>query len=358
MQDYERYTKQIHAAGVTLEENKMNLPSLNTYQAEVKSVATLKSDMEFLKTWASPLFADGLKPEYIGERMAESFTKFEEESRPSLSALMLHAQDKLGLSDQETPEFNAAMMSALAADVPNTNGYHNNQHFLEVTSFAIRLFTTHNNLVSKGELKEELLDEKDFGKLMLAASGHDLLHDGLGNAPEGEHLSYRLEKQAAELVDEFAQLSGMSDQGRDDVRTMLLVTDVTGDPSPHSFLKEAAKFHLEGEDIDFKKFPEELQGLSNRSSFLLSAIMSDADLAPSALTTPAYNQRQTHKLSQEAGIAEGPETTKFFLENIVGGSMTSPSGQVYNSNIDNMLVDANQKLAQKADNTPRKPKQN
>lgn len=311
----------------------------------------LDDDKKILAQASQTLYGDHTesRPGENGDKLASMFTQWRDNEAPSVTAVLLDAADKMGI-DKDEPAFQAALMTSVAAEVALKNDYHDNNHFREVVTAAVRLAVTNNELAATGEPGVELMDSQDLAKTVLAAAGHDLNHDGNNNSPNGNHTQYLLEQQSMDTMQPYMDAAGMDAQDMEDVRTIVRVTDVSKPPngkSPHEHLKAVAKAYNEGlgtfgtafVDADFD-LPPELQKLEKDPKLLqMASIMSDADLTPSAGTNYKFNQRMTVAMNGEApAIKPGPATTEFFCSIVVGGEFTSTAGRAQlQSSLDGMI---------------------
>lgn len=243
---------------------------------------------------------------------------------PSMAALLSTAAERLRVP-ADHPVFTAALMAGFAADIPSRNAYHDNAHFREVTAMMAVYADANQSLAAAGRLRAVELDAAELAKCLLAAAAHDLGHDGTGNRVDGAYVPYRLENRAIAAIEPFMALAGMSDKDCEDVRVMIRVTDVgapQGLPSPHKVLRSL----MRGEAT---VVPRELMPLAKDSRLMqLAALMSDADLAPSAGLNYINGSRQTRRLAQEnPAISPTDESLRGFLEFVVERSFISPGGR-------------------------------
>lgn len=279
----------------------------------------------------------GQSAQEVGQTLTEVYTKYSDVERPSIPAVLKSAFKSLNVSP-DMPEYKAAMMAGVAAESATQNGYHNAQHTLEVVSNAVYLAQLNNQLADEGKPGAERLNPQEAARLVLAATIHDLGHDGGSNTVTGadgqkQLVQFRLEADAVQRAEPFMKAAGVSQDGIDEVRTMVLGTDPTG---PHEKVKEAYKYHFVSGNIDLQKFPEQMEGMVADSKLALrSAILSDADLLSSGGLSVEYQQRQSARLGQEAKMDfTNPNAVLFFTDKVVGGSFTSAAGQSFNPNLE------------------------
>lgn len=294
-----------------------------------------------------------------GQKLANLFEKWRDgEQTPSAVSIVMFAADGFSI-DEDSPNLQAAILAAVAAEISHEdNGYHDNHHFREVTAANIRLLATNEELAAKGEAGAPLLDTEAIAKSLTAAVSHDQGHDGTGNNVDGVHVPYRLEQISIDTVTPLMEMAGMAQEDVKDVATMIYVTDVSaekGGTSPHGHMKAILESAQTGADVDLSTIPAELHDLASNPDLLQQAAMlSDADLSPSAATTYDFNQRMTVNLNKEVPfIKPGPDTTKFFCGVVVGGGFSSAAGQVQsNTAIEAKMAKAEQLIYQR-DNGPK-----
>lgn len=291
------------------------------------TLAAFDADVLRVKREGAVLFAS---PPVSGDALAALFDIWRKDP-PSTAAVISVAAETLGISG--TPALQAALMAGIAADVDPGNAYHNTSHFREVVSSMARLLTVNNELAVSGAKGAELLDGSDMAKCLLAAASHDLLHDGTNNTVAGVHTRYRLEDKAFGATKVFMQLAGMKSRDIEDVRVMIRVTDISKDSagfSPHALLKQAYAETFEGAEVDKPLRAKELSRLGKDDTLLLmAALMSDADLTPSAATAYDFSRRQTTLMNKEnPAIADTDASLAGFLKHMMGGSFTSAAGKV------------------------------
>jgi 3'5'-cyclic nucleotide phosphodiesterase len=269
-------------------------------------------------------------PPASGDALAALFDIWRKDP-PSTAAVISVAAETLGIGPA-TPALKAALMAGIAADVDPGHAYHNTSHFREVVSSMARLLTVNNEIASTGATGAELLDGPDMAKCLLAAAAHDLLHDGTNNTAGGVHTRYRLEDKAIAAAEPLMALAGMKPRDIEDVRVMVRVTDISKDSagfSPHELLRQSYAVTFEDIDVEKRLSAKELARLNKDDTLLLmAALMSDADLTPSAATNYDFSRRQTTLMNKEnPAIADTDASLAGFLKHMVGGSFTSAAGK-------------------------------
>lgn len=277
-----------------------------------RSLTALDGDMAKI----APLFAG----QHDGVTLARLFTRWRT-TQPSMPALLVAAGSELGLQQQGALADAAALVS-LAADVAHTNAYHDNNHFREVTAMMALYLRAHQGIDSAVKLSSA-----DMTKCLIAAMAHDLHHDGTGNKVEGVHIPYRLEDKAIAAIEPLLALAGVSENDCADIRLLIRVTDVSAADagiSPHAVLRAL----LAGKVVDA---PAELSGLvGDKKLQQMAALMSDADLAPSAATTYGYTRRQSFRIAAEKGRNDVEDKgIAAFIDGVVHGHFASAAAQSF-----------------------------
>lgn len=340
--------------------------------SSIETISRFDQDMARLRKEAGVLI-DGAGGIDGGQKMADLFNSWRD-NPVSTPAIISFAAEHFGISPDDK-NLRAALMAGIAAEVQNDNPYHSNHHFREVTATMVRLCATNNDLAA-GNKNAVFLETDNIAKCLLAAAGHDLMHDGKTNSLSGpeSHEQYRLENKAIEAIEPFMKIAGMNGRDREDVRVMIRITDISakpGTPSPHKHLKETVQlaqtqFIMPPEllqqppaetlfttppDIAAGKvqssfislppdagkspvpeqiiLPAELADLARSPQLLtMATLMSDADLGPSTATNFDYSRRMTTLLSQEnPALADSNKTLDGFLTFVVGGELTSQAGR-------------------------------
>ncbi len=292
----------------------------------IDTVRHFDRDIQMLKQDAGVLFGSAAAPggDDRGGKLAEVFDKWRGDP-PSTVAIICAAAAHFDIP-ADNRHLKAAVMAGLAAEVDNDNPYHSNHHFREVTAAMARLCSVNNEIASTGKPGSVLLDADNIAKSLLAAAGHDLMHDGKTNSLNGpeSHEQYRLENKAIAAIEPFMQLAGMAPRDQEDVGVMIRITDISapqGGKSPHTHLKAAVKGEANA--------PQELGDISrDRALMTMCTLMSDADLGPSTATNFDFSRKMTTLLSQEnPALADSNKTLAGFLQFVVGGELTSDAGK-------------------------------
>lgn len=256
-----------------------------------------------------------------GEDIACIFNDWRQDP-PSIAALVSVAAQDLAL-DPESTLLAAVMLAALAADIPYHHPYHDNHHFREVTAMMACYCRRTLNPPGFTSADAPLLSSGDIAKCLLAAVAHDLHHDGGSNGVAGQHRAYRLEDRAIQALRPLMTLAGVSIADQTEVETLIRITDTSAPPggiSPHHILAQLWRH----EDVSV---PDILLPLAHdRRLQHMAALMSDADLAPSAGLTYSFAMAQTRRLAREAeGFAATDHSLLGFLDHVMKGRFLSPA---------------------------------
>src|SRR6218665_4221683 len=144
----------------------------------IDTVRHFERDVQRLKEDAGVLFGSATVAggDDRGGKLAEVFDKWRADP-PSTVAIICAAAAHFDIPP-DNRQLKAAVMAGLAAEVDNDNPYHSNHHFREVTAAMARLCNVNNEIASTGKPGSVLLDADNIAKSLLAAAGHDLMHDG------------------------------------------------------------------------------------------------------------------------------------------------------------------------------------
>jgi hypothetical protein len=165
--------------------------------------------------------------------------------------------------------------------------------------------------------------------LLAAATGHDIGHDGRGNAGA----PFRLERISADATATWMRRSGgFSADEIEDARALVLSTD------PTQRRNVAAASVLAEEGLGPTAFaalglPAELSRLAERPSLAIRAgLISDADLFRSTGAGPEWSRRQSELVGREINASREEATlthgqVAHFLDNIATGAFASRQGQ-------------------------------
>jgi hypothetical protein len=281
------------------------------------------------------------------QETAEAFARihvddYRDDARPSLPALVAHHLDELGLA-KDNPHYKAALLVATRAEVElaTTPGYHNKNHYADVTAQVAEFIKRNNELAEKGVRGAEKLSIEEMADSITAAVGHDLDHPGGKNAlpgqKPGEFDPLRLEERSFQALEPLLREAGLSEKAVGDIHTMIQTTSPDG---PHAILKALSKQALTGATPDWGKLPkggvlDEIRAKLEADPKILarSAILEDADLGGSAFEGLRSNIRMSDGFSQELQERNynenlrGPNALKGFSDYVVGQGPASAAAQ-------------------------------
>lgn len=281
--------------------------TLENFEQDLQKVAEAESVL-------FPSLQNGRLDKSAGKNLADVFRKWRE-SPPSIAALLCRSAEKLGIGP-ESAFLRAALLTAIAADVPNANPYHNTHHYREVVCAMTRLLHAHTRCPN-----EIQLDKNDMAKCLLAAAGHDLLHDGNANGLT----QYRLEDQSFLAMASFMTLAGVSEKHQQDIHTMIRATDISarhGRPSPQTLLK----YFYAGEKIALCDGISAAAG--DKKLLTMAALLGDADLTPSGATDLLFIRSMSTCVHRETpSVQDTPQETLNFIRFVIGGRYTTAAGQ-------------------------------
>jgi hypothetical protein len=214
------------------------------------------------------------------------------------------------------------------------NAYHNPAHSREVGVNWFCLAFLHNAL-SGHSSGFGLLGASDIVVGLCAAFGHDLDHDGRGNTENGGfYRPFWLEARAAEQVASWMEAAGASAEEVAGVRCAILLTDpLSGYPMLEASLKPS--FDIE-QAVSVRP---EFAHLADPAVRLISAMLRDADLMPSAAMAAHDLDARTREMLIEQGrdgAAPDRASTDAFLSGLVGGLFLSPPGARFQGDLDHL----------------------
>ena len=249
----------------------------------------------------------------------------------SLGAILAAGLDILGFDVSEDRDLILpVMMAAVLGEITNNLVYHNNMHFRKVALHTIRMIKAHNMLNRDTCL---CMDKNKIVCMLSAAAIHDLDHNGRGNIVDRKYYVGLTEKRSFDLAQPYLKQAGLSDISLQDIRTMLISTDVSpfGDPiSPSYQVRAAYEYHFgTDEGSDDLELCDDLAQLENRAGLCLMCLMlHEADIMNSAGVSYKITKIESVAISKEIGRQSAtPEDTLLFLEKICGGHMLSDASR-------------------------------
>lgn len=261
----------------------------------------------------------------LGQSLTELYQRWRADGgRPSLQLLASAHIARLGIRQTDDPLVQAAgRVGEAVQQSMQDHAYHNADHVAEVLNNAAVLCEINQ---TRGAVA---LSRHDCLLIFVAALGHDFGHDGTTN--QGE--IFRLESLAAGATQTAMRNLLCDADDVADVETLILATD----PGPPArFVKALARW-AEGrtdDPPDLEGMPKELSRLvDNRRLAVMAGLLQDADLLSSAGLSIRYNENMSARIGEEQGSAPSPESTLYFIDNIVGGGFTTRAGGVFDGNM-------------------------
>lgn len=236
---------------------------------------------------------------------ASEFTRlhvedYRKNGRPSLVTQAMDFADNIGL-DTNSSEYKALILVSTRAEVIQSVNphYHSKFHYSDVTAFTSIAMRKNNEMVEAGVPGAVKLSKEQQALGLIAAIGHDLDHEGKGN-PKDDPL-YN-ERRSFENMKPFLDAAGLDESQINGINTILTTTSPNG---PHAIIKEVARSHREGNDVNWEKvdpgnkFPQ-LRGIESDSELVqMAAILSDADLYASGGAGIDANVEMSDLLTKE-----------------------------------------------------------
>ena len=287
------------------------------------------------------LIANQASPQAVGQVLADHFAQFEESSF-KISKLW----QELGRQILHNPNNDLLFRTGLSLakgldrgkDAGIGNAYHNKAHFAQVLVNTYVLC----KLQNLGKFHDLVLVPHEQMLVALAALGHDVQHDGVGNTVDDHWQRFRLERVASQAVEDILPTQGASGLIAKNVRTLIHGTDGSfagGKISAREFVRQSYEWrfrHACNRGFEPEK-PEDLLQLwelsRNQKLCLLAAILCDADILSSAGLTVNSTIQNNTKLGQELKQDLGPKGWLWFSENIVKG-FYSDAGRFFAPNYD------------------------
>ncbi len=274
---------------------------------------------------------------------ADKFTQihidqYRETGRPSLPALAVYHAQKMGF-DKKSPEYKALILVAVRAEMKAavTPDYHNQFHYLDVAAVTANLLQVKTGAIA--------LTKQEQALTFIAAIGHDLGHEGVGNPKDQPMLN---EQISFELMAPLLQEAGLTGPDIDKIHTILMTTSPNG---PHAILKAVAQAQRNGSTPDFAAIDpkNDFSALSDSRLTQMAAIVSDADLYASSGAGLKANAVMSALLTKEGKGAIDFTTDnarKYFLDNIAGEGPASYAGHAtISESVEALRAETNRRLA-------------
>lgn len=269
-----------------------------------------------------------------GDRATSVFCRWEEAGGgPVLPVMLARAADYFGISC-DTDAMRAAMMAALLAEIPNRLRYHGNEHYRKVMFHTIRMLVTH----QQGDFAyQPVFDHDDLIRMLIAASIHDLGHEGGDNLRDGIYTPGYMEQKAFDIMRPYFEALGLGRDFWGDIETIIFCTDITffaGDNSPCVRMKKIYRYFFMGDagadgDVESMMIGKLRLFDENPKLAAMAMLLHEADIATSAGLSYDQSVQETISIMQERGIASAsPKTLLRFLIEQLDGQMMTPAAQV------------------------------
>ncbi len=295
-------------------------------------IARFPGDYDRLQDVADLLFSE--ETAVYGARATAVFNRWEREEGggPSLTAFVAQAIDRFNLP-VGGPETRSALMAALLAEIPNDLLYHGNEHYRKVMFHTIRLLATHRQGHFAG-LPE--LDDADVMKLLIAATIHDLGHEGGDNLREGIYTPGYMEQKAFDMMRPYFEGLGLDRDYWGDIETIIFCTDITffaGDNSPCARMKKIYRYHFlhdlpDDVDVEMMMIGKLRRFEDSPRLALMAMLLHEADIATSSGLSYEQSRAETISIMEERGMTTaGPKVLLRFLIEQLNGCMVTPAAQ-------------------------------
>jgi hypothetical protein len=215
--------------------------------------------------------------------------------------------------------------------------YHNPPHFGKADVNFAGLVAFHNYLVETRRLRSQpVLRNHEIAKGLFVKTSHDVGHNGIGNTVNGIHVPLRNEQTAIDTTRNWltADIRQLSESTVNpiyaiDALNLIYPTDTSGDPSPARSLREWHDyyFNFNGPPRPADRFPELASITPNPIDILIAAFAIDADIFASVMNDVQF-AKETRWYAEEMGRTPTRESDLFFLENILGGRMTTDAARL------------------------------
>ncbi len=209
------------------------------------------------------------------------------------------------------------------------HAYHNAAHFAKVVINFRALAGIHNLLHP-----DEALSNEEIAVGLLAATAHDIGHNGRGNTVEGQHKQFRLEQLAIDTAISWVQ---SEDADRDlilEALSPIYATDVSSDGtniSPARFVRELHDVHGGNDSLPATPYSEALKLFFNtRGKVLVASILHDADVFSSLIEEEAHlreNSRLGAEFEKATGNPPSATSSLWFLGTMLQGRSTTETAR-------------------------------
>ena len=269
-----------------------------------------------------------------GARTTAVFNRWdgEEGGGPILPVFLARAIDYFQLP-REGPEVRAAMMAGVLAEIPNDLLYHGNEHYRKVMFHTIRLLATQrqNDFAGQPDLRD-----RDLMQMLVAATIHDLGHEGGDNLRDGIYTPGYMEQKAFDMMRPYFEGLDLDRDFWGDIETIVFCTDITfmaGHNSPCVRMKKIYRHYFvhdlpEEEDVEAMILGKLRRFEDNPRLSLLAMLLHEADIATSSGLSYEQSRIETINIMRERGLdIAGPAILLRFLTEQLHGRMMTPAAQ-------------------------------
>ncbi len=269
-----------------------------------------------------------------GARTTTVFNRWDEEEGggPTLPAFLAHAIEQFDLP-REGIEIRAAMMAAVLAEIPNDLLYHGNEHYRKVMFHTIRLLAIQRQQNFPGQPE---LNDQDMMQMLIAATIHDLGHEGGDNLRDGIYTPGYMEQKAFDMMRPYFEALGLDRDFWGDIETIVFCTDITfmaGDNSPCVRMKKIYRHYFlndlpADEDVETMILGKLRRFEDNPRLALMAMLLHEADIATSSGLSYEQSRTETINIMRERDLdIAGPGVLLRFLSEQLHGRMMTPAAQ-------------------------------
>jgi hypothetical protein len=211
-------------------------------------------------------------------------------------------------------------------DNTGNHAYHNALHFAKVVVNFRALATLHNKLHP-----DEALSNEDIAGGILAATAHDIRHNGQGNTVDKQHVQFRLEQLAIDTALEWADPKNAEDRGLLlDALAPVYATDVSSDGanmSPAHYVRGMHDAKGAADNLPSTPYSGTIrQALPTRKHIVIASLLHDADVLSSLLDEKSH-QRESCRVMAEFGAQPSAKSSLFFMETLLQGRNTTDAAR-------------------------------
>lgn len=269
-----------------------------------------------------------------GARTTAVFNRWDTEpgGGPMLPVFLARAAEYFNLP-HDGPEMRAAFMAAVLSEIPNDLLYHGNEHYRKVMFHMIRMLATQRQKAFPGQPE---LEERDLMQMLIAATIHDLGHEGGDNLRDGIYTPGYMEQKAFDIMRPYFDALDIDRDFQGEIETIVFCTDITfmaGHNSPCVRMKKIYRHFFRDdlpadEDVETMILGKLRRFEDNPRLALLAMLLHEADIATSAGLSYEQSRIETINIMRERGLDHaGPGILLRFLTEQLQGRMMTPAAQ-------------------------------